>query len=219
MALALVIDRSGSMTETYREGHVLNAASAVFNNVTGGRYAGAELYLAFYDSRPSFVGKVTTLSQLQQAVAVHAPNGGGTQVSATLRGVIKQYRKKGIYIIVITDGEFADKVQVEGLVLNEIAPMLTADNPNAVRLHFIGAGEEVDKEFLRRLESEAAARGVTLVKQHHHAHLSHSHSSMLDEMDALYVGLGRDIRVEAPEGALLRAAQLQSAAGGTNQGQ
>jgi uncharacterized protein YbjQ (UPF0145 family) len=218
MALALVIDRSGSMTMTFRDGHVLNAATAVFNEVTGGRVGTtAELSLAFYDTQPTFVGRVATLAELRNAIAANAPLGGGTQVSATLRGVIDRYRKKGIYVIVITDGEFADKIAVERLVLNEIVPMLAAD-PNAVRLHFIGAGEEVDREFLERLESEAAARGVALVRQHHHEHLSHAHASMLDELDSLYIGLGRDVRIEAPEGTLLRAAQLQSPLAGASTG-
>jgi uncharacterized protein YbjQ (UPF0145 family) len=210
MSLALVIDRSGSMTETFNSGHVLNAASAVFNNLGAGLYRVPDLYVAFYDSRPTLVGQVKTLAELQWAIARNAPTGGGTQVSATLRSVINEYRKKGIYIIVITDGEFADKLQVENLVLNEIVPMLTPDNPNAVRLHFIGAGEEVDREFLERLESEAAARGVALVQQHHHAHLSHAHASMVDEMDTLFVGLGTRVTIEAPQGGLLRTAVMQS---------
>ena len=104
---------------------------------------------------------------MQGAIAANAPR-GGTQVSATLRGVIARCRghKNGIYVIVITDGKFADKTDVERLVLDEIAPHLNPDNPNAVRLHFIGAGDEVDREFLERLETQAAARGVALVRQH-----------------------------------------------------
>ena len=222
MALALVIDRSGSMMPTFMEGHVFAAASAVFNNVTGGRTgARADIHLAFYDTRPTYVGRVSTLPDLQRAIAGNAPNGGGTEVSETLRGVISRYRrgKRGIYVIVITDGEFADGAAVQDLVLNEIVPQLTPDNPNAVRLHFIGAGEEVDHEFLEQLESQAAARGVALVRQHHHAHLGHAHASMLDEMDTLYVGLGRHVRIQAPEGGLLRTAQLHWAIGGTGQGQ
>jgi uncharacterized protein YbjQ (UPF0145 family) len=220
MAFAMVIDRSGSMTGTFNDGHVSNAATAVFNNLTGGRGLTADVNLAFYDTSPTFVGLVSTLTGLQRSIAVNAPRNGGTRLAETLRGVIDRYRggKRGIYVIVITDGEFADKVAVERLVLNEIVPQLTPENPNAVRLHFIGAGEEVDREFLERLESEAAARGVALVRQHHHAHLSHAHASMVDEMDAVYVGLGRDIRIAAPDGALLRAAQLQSPIGGTAQG-
>lgn len=219
MTLALVIDRSGSMTETFADGHVTNAASAIFGHVAGwAPGAAADINLAFYDSHPTFVGRVRTLRDLERAIRANRPTGGGTRVSATLRGVIDKYRRKGIYVIVITDGEFADKTQVESLVLNEIVPQITPANPNAVRLHFVGAGEEVDREFLERLEAEAAARGVVLVRQHHHAHLSHSHASMLDELDAVYVGLGQDVRFEAPEGALLRTAQLQSPIGGTGQG-
>ena len=37
MELALVIDRSGSMRTSFAQGHVLAAASAILNDVTGGQ--------------------------------------------------------------------------------------------------------------------------------------------------------------------------------------
>ena len=47
MTLALVLDRSGSMTETYSDGHVYNAASAILAHVA---QVGIGFDLVFYDS-------------------------------------------------------------------------------------------------------------------------------------------------------------------------
>ena len=120
------------------------------------------------------------------------PSGGGTQVTEALRGAIKNYRvKRGIYMIVVTDGEFADKTQVQQFV-ESLLPQVTPENPYAFRLHFVGAGEEVDKEFLQQLEALAIGQGVPLVTQQHHAHLRHSHDSILDEMDRAFTGIAGD---------------------------
>lgn len=212
MALALLLDRSGSMTHVYRDGHVFNAASAVLDAVSGpgGAGAGAGFDVAFYDSRPSYGGHVSDAATLRSVIDANAPRGGGTMVSEALRDTIAHYKgkKQGVYVVVVTDGEFADKTQVERLVLDELLPRITPENPNAIRLHFIGAGEEVDHEFLKRLEAEAAGRGVPLVRQHHHAHLRHSHTSIVDELDAVYIGVGRDARLEGAPDVLTRASLL-----------
>src|SRR5229473_7247537 len=46
LTLAVVLDRSGSMTETYRDGHVYNACAAILNHVS---LAGVGFDLVFYD--------------------------------------------------------------------------------------------------------------------------------------------------------------------------
>ncbi len=216
MALALLIDRSGSMTETYRDSHVYDAANAILQRTNGPGLPNpaAGFDIAFYDTRPTYAGRVYNANDLSRIITLNAPRGGGTTVSEALRGTIERYRgkKSGIYVIVITDGEFSDKYQVEQLVLNELLPQVTPQNPNAIRLHFVGAGEEVDHEFLKRLEDESSARGVPLVRQHHHAHLRHAHASMIDELETLYIGVGRDVRLEGLPGVLNAVGDLTATA-------
>ena len=148
----------------------------------------------FYDDQISYAGHINSLSSLQAAVARNGPR-GGTYVTEALRGAIQKYKtKRGLYVIVITDGEFADKLQVRQLILQEILPQMTPENPYAFRLHFVGAGEGVDHQFLRQIEADASGQGIPLVTQHHHAHLSHSHDSILDELDKAFIGVGTDAR-------------------------
>jgi len=187
MTLAVLLDRSGSMSEAFQEGHVYNVAAAILGHV---QQAGAGYDLAFYDNHVSYAGHIADTSALRTAIAQNGPR-GGTYVCEALRGVIKKYRKKrGLYVIVITDGEFSDKVEVRDLVLRELLPQVTPENPYAFRLHFVGAGEGADHVFLRQIEADAIGQGVALVSQHHHAHLSHSHDSILDEMDRAFLGVG-----------------------------
>ena len=191
MSLVVLLDRSGSMGEAFREGHVLDVASAIFNHVS---LAGVGYDLAFYDDRVSYAGHIGSLSSLQTAILQNGPR-GGTYVTEALRGAIQKYKaKRGLYVIVITDGEFADKSQVRQLVLQEILPQVTPENSYAFRLHFVGAGEGVDHQFLRQIEADASGQGIPLVTQHHHAHLRHSHVSILDEIDKAFIGVGTDVR-------------------------
>lgn len=191
MTLAVLLDRSGSMRDAFREGHVDNVAAAIFNHVA---QAGVGYDLVFYDDQVSYAGPMRSLYDVQSAIRQNGPR-GGTYVTAALRGAIQNYRTKpGMYLIVITDGEFADKVQVEQLVLKELLPQVTPENPYAFRLHFVGAGEGVDHAFLRQIEADASGQGVPLVTQHHHAHLSHSHASILDEIDKAFLGVGTEAR-------------------------
>ena len=189
MSLVVLLDRSGSMQEAFREGHVLNVATAILNHAA---QAGVGYDLAFYDDRVSYAGHINSYSTLQSAILQNGPR-GGTYATEALRGAIQKYKtKRGLYVIVITDGEFADKAQVRQLVLQEILPQVTPENPYAFRLHFVGAGEGVDHQFLRQIEADASGQGIPLVTQHHHAHLSHSHTSILDEMDRAFIGVGTD---------------------------
>lgn len=204
MTLAVLLDRSGSMSEAFRGGHVLNVVNAIFNHVAP---AGVGYDLVFYDDRVSYAGPMRDLGAIRTAVQQNGPR-GGTYVTAALRGAIQKYRtSRGMYIIVITDGEFSDKVNVEQFVIKELLPQVTPENPYAFRLHFVGAGEGVDHAFLRQIESAAAGQGVPLVTQHHHAHLSHSHASILEEIDRAFLGVGLDTRfgdqaaVQAPTDA------------------
>lgn len=196
MTLAVLLDRSGSMSEAFREGHVLNVAAAILGHIA---QAGVGYDLAFYDDRVSYAGHIAGLPALRAAVAQNGPR-GGTYVTEALRGAIQKYRtRRGLYVIVITDGEFSDKDQVRQLVLQELLPQVTPENPYAFRLHFVGAGEGVDHAFLRQIEADAAGQGITLVTQHHHAHLSHSHASILDELDRAFLGVGSGAVFGAPE--------------------
>jgi uncharacterized protein YbjQ (UPF0145 family) len=194
MSLVVLLDRSGSMYEAFREGHVLNVAAAILSHAAD---AGVGYDLVFYDDRVSYAGHMNSYSSLQGAIAQNGPR-GGTYVTEALRGAIQKYRtKRGLYVIVITDGEFADKDQVRQLVLQELLPQVTPENPYAFRLHFVGAGEGVDHAFLRQIEADASGQGIPLVTQHHHAHLSHSHASILDEMDRAFIGVGTEARFGA----------------------
>ena len=205
MSLVVLLDRSGSMQEAFREGHVLNVATAILNHVA---QAGVGYDLVFYDDRVSYAGHIENSSALQAAIAWNGPR-GGTYVTEAIRGAIQKYRtRRGLYLIVITDGEFADKVQVEQLVLQELVPQVTPENPYAFRIHFVGAGEGVDHAFLRQIEAAASGQGIPLVTQHHHAHLSHSHASILDEMDRAFLGVGTEARFGSQ--ALLAALASQN---------
>src|SRR5947209_5141603 len=65
LTLAVVLDRSGSMTETYRDGHVYNAAAAILGHVQAAKTG---FDLVFYDTSPTFAGHVTSEGQLQSAI-------------------------------------------------------------------------------------------------------------------------------------------------------
>jgi len=187
MTLAVLLDRSGSMAEAYRDGHVYNAASTILNYVAA---AGTGFDLVFYNHAASYAGHIRTDSELRAAIQQNQPTGGTTVLEA-LQGTIKRYKQRaGLYIIVITDGEFSDKTQVQSYIVQTLLPQLTPANPYAFRLHFVGAGEGVDREFLEQLEQAASGQGIQLVKAHHHAHLRHSHDSMLDELDGAFLGYG-----------------------------
>ncbi|HEY8287131.1 MAG TPA: VWA domain-containing protein, partial [Chloroflexota bacterium] len=189
MTLAVLLDRSGSMAEAYRDGHVYNAASTILNYVAA---AGAGFDLVFYNHAESYAGHVRTEAHLRSAIQLNEPM-GGTTVLGALQGAIKRYKQRsGLYIIVITDGEFSDKTQVQSYIVQTLLPQLTPSNPYAFRLHFVGAGEGVDREFLEQLEQAASGQGIQLVKAHHHAHLRHSHDSMLDELDGAFIGYGTE---------------------------
>jgi len=191
MTLAVLIDRSGSMTETFAEGHVYDVASAILNAVST---TGAGFDLAFYDTGPTLAEHVGAMGELRQLVDMNRPRGGGTCLTPTLRGAIERYHsRRGIYLIVITDGEFADKAEVQHYIVGTLLPQLTPENPYAFRLHFVGAGEEVDREFLRQLEADAIGQGIQLVKHHHHAHLRHSHTDILSELDGAYLGISEQL--------------------------
>ncbi|HEY4000226.1 MAG TPA: heavy metal-binding domain-containing protein [Candidatus Xenobia bacterium] len=196
MTLALLLDRSGSMGEAYRDGHVYNLASTILQRL---QIVGTGFDLVFYNGDASFVGHIDSDAALSTAIRNHQP-GGGTYVCDALRGTVKRYRKqKGLYIIVITDGEFADKQAAQNLVVQEFLPQLTPDNPFAFRLHFVGAGPEVDREFLEQLEKAASSGGVAMVSGHHHAHLSHAHLTIQQEMERSFLGVGRSVEFRRPE--------------------
>jgi uncharacterized protein YbjQ (UPF0145 family) len=191
MSLTVLLDRSGSMGEAFREGHVYNVAAAILNHL---QPAGVGYDLVFYDDKVSFAGHIQSQSALRQAINANGPR-GGTYVTAAMRGAIQKYKtRKGMYLCVITDGEFADKDQVQKLVIQELLPQVTPENPYAFRLHFVGAGEGVDHAFLQQIEAAATGQGVSLVSQHHHAHLSHSHASIFDEIDKAFLGVGTGTR-------------------------
>ncbi|HWE61857.1 MAG TPA: heavy metal-binding domain-containing protein, partial [Chloroflexota bacterium] len=186
LSLAVLIDRSGSMQETFAEGHVYDVASAILNYVSP---AGVGYDLVFYDNVASDAGHISTYADLQRAIAANPPR-GGTYITEPLRQAIQRYHvKRGIYVIVITDGEFADKDNVRRYIVDTLLPQLTPENPYAFRLHFVGAGHEVDHEFLQQLETAASGQGIQLVKHHHHVHLRHSHTDILDELDGAFLGI------------------------------
>ena len=190
MSLLLLIDRSGSMQETYDEGHVYNVAEAVLSYLPAN---GAGLDLVFYDDRMSDAGHITSMADLDNAIRANPPR-GGTYLAKTLRASIERYRRKrGIYAIVITDGEFADKGEVQQYIVDSLLPQLTPQNPYAFRLHFVGAGHGVDHEFLQQLELAAGGQGIQLVKHHHHAHLRHSHTDIQQELEGAYIGIAESV--------------------------
>lgn len=192
MSVALLMDRSGSMSDVFNDGHVYNLCANVLNYLAA---AGVGYDLGFYDDRYDHVGEIKTEYELQNALQTHRPR-GGTRVTEALRQTITRCKKrKGIYVIVVTDGEFADKLNLEQYLQNELMPLMTPDNPYAVRLHFVGAGEGADEAFLRRIETMASGRGVQMVTSHHHAHMSHSHDGILDELDRSFIGAGRNFQI------------------------
>ena len=193
MSVAVLMDRSGSMASSFNDGHVYNVCANILFYLQA---AGVGYDLVFYDDRVTHYGHVTNDNDLRKAIMNNGPR-GGTRVTQALRETLSNYRKKkGIYIIVVTDGEFQDKLDVQNFVLKELCPLITQENPYAVRLHFVGAGEGVDREFLEQIEATAAGQGVQMVTAHHHAHLSHSHDSILDELDRSFIGAGNGFSIQ-----------------------
>jgi hypothetical protein len=37
---------------------------------------------------------------------------------------------------------------------------------------------------------------VQLVTSHHHAHLSHTHDTILDELDRAFIGIGKNYKIK-----------------------
>ena len=106
MNLTVLLDRSGSMQEAFAEGHVYNVAMAIYNYVA---WAGVGYNLVFYDDHISDAGHISSAQQLASAISMNGSR-GATYVMAALQHAVTKYRgTKGMYIIVITDGEFADK--------------------------------------------------------------------------------------------------------------
>jgi uncharacterized protein YbjQ (UPF0145 family) len=208
MSVALLMDRSGSMAGSFRDGHVYNICVNILYYLQS---AGVGYDLYFYDDRVSHYGHVSSPEELQRAISTNGPR-GGTRVTQCLRQAINASRNtRGIYVVVVTDGEFQDKIDVQNYVVRELCPTVTPENPYALRLHFVGAGEGVDHEFLERLDQSAAGQGVQLVTAHHHAHLSHAHDSILDELDRSFIGAGHGLSVEeicGDEGMVTRIGEV-----------
>lgn len=197
MSLAVLIDRSGSMQETYDEGHVYDVASTILSHVNA---AGIGYDLVFYDDQVWDAGHIAGWSDLRAAVDANPPR-GGTYIAEALRRTIARYDNKGgIYLIVITDGEFADKDAAQRYIVQQLLPKLTPEHPYAFRLHFVGAGHHVDHGFLKDLEAAASGQGIQLVKHHHHVHLRHTHADILDELDGAFIGLGTHVVLGQREG-------------------
>jgi hypothetical protein len=133
-----------------------------------------------------------------------------TNLTAALQGAVEKYRtQRGLYVIVITKGEITDKREAQSYILNTLLPQLTADNPNAYRIHFVVAGEGEPSEFLQQLETEAAERNVVLVKHEHHAYFGQSHFTIFDELDRSFVGIAPHVVVGEPNTVAERALLLR----------
>jgi len=119
MSLAVLMDKSGSMGETFRSGHAYNACATILNHVAR---AGVGYDLYFYSDRTTHAGYINSTQALTDAFRANRP-GGGTVVTPAIQMAMEQQRKTpGLYMIVITDGEFQDKVQVETYVTTKILP-------------------------------------------------------------------------------------------------
>ena len=185
MSVVVLMDISGSMMGAWTDGHVRDVCKTILNYTLS---AGQGYDLILYNDRPVECGAITDLTTLGNIIANHPPC-GGTYLTEALRLAISKYKRhKGLYIIVITDGEFQDKQRVAEILTAELMPQLTPTNPYAFRLHFVGAGEGVDHVFLNKLEQLASGQGVQMVASNHHAHLSHSHGNILDELDRAFIG-------------------------------
>ena len=86
MTLTVLLDRSGSMSEAFREGHVFDVASAIFNHAF---YAGVGYDLVFFDDRVSYAGHMRTTNDVYAAIQNNGPR-GGTYVTEALRGAIQE---------------------------------------------------------------------------------------------------------------------------------
>jgi hypothetical protein len=87
------------------------------------------------------------------------------------------------------------------MITSQLLPQLTPENPYAFRLHFVGAGEGVDHAFLNQLEQLSTGQGVQMVASDHHAHLSHSHGNILDELDRAFIGRANNFGIAESEPA------------------
>ncbi len=122
---------------------------------------------------------------------------GPTQLTPALQGAVERYRtQRGLHVVVITNGAFIDALNARAYIVNTLLPQVTPDNPYAFRLHFIGLGEEADREFLQQLETAAAGPSVQMVKHHHHLHLGHSHDDIFRELNRAFVGIATKVEIE-----------------------
>ncbi|MBX9722041.1 MAG: heavy metal-binding domain-containing protein, partial [Candidatus Obscuribacterales bacterium] len=208
MTMAVLLDKSGSMSGTFSEGHAYNCCWNILNHLQSADH-NLGYDLVFYSDQVYDAGHVNSQPNLNSIIRRTRPS-GGTLVTEALKQTIKTHHKKrGLYVLVITDGEFQDKQRVQEYITQSILPQLTLENPYAYRLHFVGAGEGADERFLHQLEAVCSGQGFQLVTSHHHAHLSHSHEGMLDEIDRAYLGPGWDFEI-AESGFLDNTADSES---------
>jgi hypothetical protein len=209
-----------SYRRMYTKGHIYQLAQAILG------YCAESYNLIFYADDASFVGPIRRRpdllgSDLLNSIAAHDPGrplmdsaaayagsrtatdlvtsfgGRPTNLTPALQGAVERYHtRRGLHLVVITNGAFTDTLTAQAYIVNTLLPQITPDNPYAFRLHFIGLGEEVDREFLQQLETVAAGPSVQMVKHHHHLHLGHSHDDIFRELNRAYVGVATEVEVE-----------------------
>ena len=246
MSLALLVDSSGSMqdAEAYSEieaifSHVREGSDPVFfddePSFAGpmrphlfGQNEDLMHAVAAHDRSRRDTDDRAYVRQLVDTLDLHedkdrlarAPR--STSFTAALQATIQHYHtRRGLYILVFTDGQFEDRDEILAYVATTLLPQFTPDNPYAFRLHFVTLGNNVDHAFLEQLEALAqqpariaAGHDIQLIT-HHHVHLGHSYDDIVRDLDRSFVGIAGNVTVgesNAGEGAsmLLRVGNLNS---------
>ena len=84
----------------------------------------------FTTSTPPHAGFVGSLPEARNAIYGNYPRGLGTYAAEALASSVQRYQDhRGMYIIVITDGEFADKMQVQNYIVQQLLPQAHPRKP------------------------------------------------------------------------------------------
>ncbi|MEI7554807.1 VWA domain-containing protein [Candidatus Chlorohelix sp.] len=162
VAMALVIDRSGSMAEAY------NGAGAGVSGVPKIEIAKDAAYLAAnqlnnsdqvglvtFDTTAQWVVNLAPMgnpSNLVSAIGRIAP-GGGTQISTGLSAAVDELKKvtaQNKHIILLTDGQDSDNTNYDALIAEA--------NKANITISTVGLGKEVDERRLKGLADQGGGR-------------------------------------------------------------
>jgi uncharacterized membrane protein len=159
IAMVLVVDRSGSMTESYNyPGTNGTRGQSKIELAKDAAYLGASqlsntdmVGVVTFDTRAQWQIPIAPLGQatdLKVQISKIAPGGGTSIYSGLLMGIegLKPVKAQVKHIVLLTDGQDRDT--------NNFAQMLDEANKAGITISCIGLGWDVNQTFLRNLASQ-----------------------------------------------------------------